>query len=646
MSISITYKLYVTKRDKAILSVLVMIALILVIYWPVQSYDFINYDDHGYVTSNNIVQAGFTCNSFREAFSKNYLGNLHPLTMLSHMLDWQLFGPRAGGHHWTNVIIHILNTFLLFLLFNKLTGAMWRSAFIAVLFAIHPINVESVAWISERKNVLSTFFWIATMLFYVRYVRFPSWKRYLPVVIGFALGLMSKPMLVTLPFTLLLLDYWPLGRMKIKQQLEDQTNETTGDTLRKKRILFLVLEKVPLFILSAIFSYLTLFAQKNVGALSSLQSFPLLYRLGNAVISYLLYIRKMFWPFDLAAFYPLNYNISLWQVVLSSVLLIVVTISVCTYFRKLPYLLMGWLWYLGTLVPVIGIVQVGDQAMADRYAYIPFIGLFIMLTWGTFDILKKYFSSKITLIIALSVIVALTIASRRQVQYWQNTFTLFSHALNVTQNNYVAHSNVAGELLMQNKVNEAIIHCEKALSLNPNNYNALVRIARAYDLLGENNKAIDALRRAIKVHPEYAKAYNDLCILLLKAGKVQDAMKEYRKAVELSSNEDNLEFHYNFGNILAAQGYYDEAIIQYNQVLRIQPHNAVVHFNLAILLLRQEKTDDALNHFQEAIKIQPQYAKAHYQLSLILKQKGLTEEANRHYQEAIRLTLDMKDHKK
>jgi tetratricopeptide (TPR) repeat protein len=645
MSISITSKLPVTKRDAAILYVLVMIVLILVLYWPVQSYDFVNYDDHGYVTSNNIVQTGFVFNNVQDAFSKNYLGNWHPLTMLSHMLDWQLFGLRAGGHHWTNVIIHILDMILLFLLFNKLTGAMWRSAFIAALFAIHPVNVESVAWISERKNVLSTFFWIVTIMFYVWYVRFPNWTRYLAVVIGFALGLMSKPMLVTLPFTLLLLDYWPLGRMKIKRQLEDQTNETTGDTLRKKRILFLVLEKVPLFILSAFFSYIVFLAQKNAGAWLNVPSFPLSYRLGNAVISYVLYIRKMFWPFDLAALYPLNHNMSLWQVVLSFVLLMVVTISVCAYFRKLPYLLMGWLWYLGTLVPVIGIVQVGDQAMADRYAYVPFIGLFIMLTWGTFDILKKYFSSKIILIIALSIIVGLTIIAKRQVQYWQNTLTLFNHALDVTRNNSVAHSIVAGELLTQNKASEAMIHCKKALLLNPNNYNALVREAGAYDLLGENNKAMDALRLAIQVHPEHAKAHNDLCILFLKAGNVQDAMKEYQKAVELNLNKDNLDLHNNFGNILATQGHYDEAIIQYNQALLIQPHDAVVHSNLALILLRQGKTDDALNHFREVIRLQPDNAKAHYQLALILKQKGLTEEANRHYQGPIRINPEYRDYK-
>jgi tetratricopeptide (TPR) repeat protein len=638
-----TYDLHVTKRHASILAVLLMIALILVVYWPVQSYDFINYDDHGYVTSNSLVSTEFTSDSLLKMFRNDYLGNWHPLTMLSHMLDWKLFGPRAGGHHWTNVVIHIFNTILIFLLLRTLTGALWRSAFVAVLFAIHPINVESVAWISERKNVLSTFFWIVTMLFYVWYVRFPNWQKYLLVVISFALGLMSKPMLVTLPFTLLLLDYWPLGRMNTKQYYKNQASEITNFTLRKKTIPFLFMEKVPLFILSAIFSCVTFFAQKNVGAVLSLQFFPLSSRLANAVISYGLYIRKMFWPFDLAVFYPVNYNMSLWQVVLSILLLIVITVSVCIYFRKLPYLFMGWLWYLGTLVPVIGIVQIGNQAMADRYAYIPFIGLFIILTWGLSDVLKKRFSLKITSIAVLSITIGLTIVSCRQVQYWHNTFTLFSHALNVTQNNSVAHSNVAGELLMQGRANEAMIHCEKALLLNPYDYNTLVRTAKAYELLGENNKAIDALRLAIEVNPGYAKAYNDLCILLLRAGKVEDAMKIYSKAVELNSNKDNLELQYNFGNVLAMQGHYADAIIHYAQALRIQPQNAVAHNNLAILLLREGKTDDALKHFREAVRLQPKFASAHYQLALILKQKGLIEEADHHYREAICINSEYKD---
>ncbi|MGA3279911.1 MAG: tetratricopeptide repeat protein [Smithella sp.] len=639
----ITYDLHVTKRHASILAVLVMVALVLFVYWPVQSYDFINYDDQGYVTSNYLVHAGFTCNSFLEAFNKNYLGNWHPLTMLSHMLDWQLYGSHAGGHHWTNVIIHIFNTVLLFLLLRTLTGAIWRSAFVAALFAIHPINVESVAWISERKNVLSTFFWIGTMLFYVRYVKSPNWKRYLPVLICFALGLMSKPMLVTLPFALLLLDYWPLGRMKIEQLNEDQTTKTTEVTLKKKKILFLVIEKIPLIVLSAFFSYLTLFIQKNEGAVLSLHSFPLLYRLGNAVISYELYIRKMFWPFDLAVFYPLNYNISLWQVIFPALLLIVITVFVSVCFRKSPYLLMGWLWYLGTLVPVIGIVQVGDQAMADRYAYVPFVGLFIMLTWGALAIIKKHFSSRTILIIPLLIITGLTIVAHRQVKYWQNTFTLFSHALDVTQNNTLAHSSVAGQLLMQNKVNEAMLHCEKALLLNPHHYNTLVRIARAYSMRGEKDKAIEALQQAIQVQPGNAQAYDNLYAILMQMGRIKEALQEYRKAADI--NRDNPDIHYNFGNALAMHGDYDEAIVQFKRVIQLRPLDSGAYSNIGVILMLLDNKDAAISYLKEAVKINPDYAYAHYELSIVLKQKDMVEEADYHFKEAIRIDPAYKNKK-
>jgi protein O-mannosyl-transferase len=627
--------LHFTKRHASILAILVMIALVLAVYWPVQSYNFINYDDQGYVTSNDLVHAGFTYNSFLEVFSKNYLGNWHPLTMLSHMLDWQLYGSHAGGHHWTNVIIHILNTVLLFLLLRTLTGAMWRSAFVAALFAVHPINVESVAWIAERKNVLSTFFWIGTLLLYVRYVKSPDWKRYLPVLICFTLGLMSKPMLVTLPFVLLLLDYWPLCRTKIEQPNDDQTINVTKVAPNKKRILFLISEKVPLFVLSAIFSYLTLFIQKNAGAVLGLKSFPILNRLGNVVISYELYIRKMFWPFDLAVFYPLNYNISFWQVIFPALLLIVITVIVSIYYRKRPYLLVGWLWYLGTLVPVIGIVQVSDQAMADRYAYIPFIGLFIMLTWGAFDIIKKHFSSRIIIIIPLLIISGLTIAAHQQVKYWQNTFTLFSHALDVTQNNAFAHSNVAGELLMQNKVDEAMLHCEKALLLNPRDYNTLVRVARIYNIRGEKDKAIDALLQAIQVQPRYHKAYDDLCEILMQTGRIKEALQEYKKAADI--NKDDPDIHYNFGNALAVNGDYDEAIAQFKKVIQLRPLDAGAYNNIGVILIHLDNKDAAISYFKEAVKINPDYAYAHYQLSIILKQRGMVKEADYHFNEAMRI---------
>ncbi|HUN54594.1 MAG TPA: tetratricopeptide repeat protein [Smithella sp.] len=637
------YDLHVTKRNASILAVLVMVALILFVYWPVQSYNFINYDDQGYVTSNDLVRTGFTRNNLLEAFSNHYLGNWHPLTMVSHMLDWQLYGSHAGGHHWTNVIIHILNTILLFLLLRTLTGAMWRSAFVATLFAIHPINVESVAWIAERKNVLSTFFWIGTLLLYVWYVKSPDWKRYLSVLICFVLGLMSKPMLVTLPFVLLLLDYWPLNRMEIKQSNDDQTTKTAEVALKRKRILFLVLEKVPLIVLSAIFSYLTLFIQKNAGAVLGLQSFPLSYRLGNAVISYELYIRKMFWPFDLAAFYPLNYHMSLWQVIFPALWLIVITVFVSIYFRKLPYLLMGWLWYLGTLVPVIGIVQVGDQALADRYAYVPLVGLFIMLTWGAFDIIKKHFSSRIILIISLLIITGLAIAAHRQVKYWQNTFTLFSHALDVTQNNAFAHSSVAGQLLMQNKVDEAMRHCEIALKLNPHSYNTLVRIARAYSMRGEKDKAIDALQQAIQVQPGYVKAYDDLYVILMQMGRGKEALQEYRKAADI--NGDNPDIHFNFGNALAMHGAYDEAIEQFKKVIQLRPLDAGAYSNIGVILMHLDNKDAAIRYLKEALKINPDYAYAHYQLSIILKKMGMVEESEYHFNEAIRIDPAYKNKK-
>jgi len=582
------------EKRSAILVIFILIVLSLIIYWPVQDYKFINYDDQLYVTDIYSLKDTVTFKDIYDAFTDFHTGNWHPLTMISHMLDWQSFRENAGGHHWTNVIIHILNTVLLFLLFNRITGAIWRSAFVAALFAIHPINVESVAWIAERKNVLSTFFWILTTLFYVWYVKLPSWKKYLPVFICFALGLMSKSMLVTLPFVLLLLDYWPLNRTAINTQNENQSEIQAPLKVGKAKLSFIILEKIPLFILTAISICVTLYTQHTVKALASLDYLPLARRISNAVVSYGLYIKKMFWPVDLAVIYPWV-TTPAWQIFVIVTLLVIITVIVCKYFLRYPYLAVGWFWYAGTLVPVIGIVQVGSQSMADRYAYIPLIGLFVMMVWGMGDIFKKIFSTKVLAVISGVILVVLLILSCYQVRYWQNNFTLFNHAVNVTENNSIAHSNLAGEFLMQNKVREAMYHCQIALLLVPEDYNTLVRIARAYDLLGENSKAIDALHLAIKVHPEYAKAYNDLSILFLKTGKVPDAMKEYQKAVELNSNKDNLELHDNFGNILAAQGRYDEAIIQYNQALRIQPQDVFVHNNLAMVLLRQGKTDDALN---------------------------------------------------
>ena len=634
--ISIGLKKTLTKRHAAILAGLILLALILFVYWPVNHFDFVNYDDRGYTAKNPFMQGGFTTGNLKTIFSRDYLGNYHPLTLISHMLDWQLFGLQAGAHHWTNVILHMLNVLLLFLLFNKLTGALWRSAFIAGVFAIHPINVESVAWISERKNVLSTFFWILTLLIYLWYAKHPTWKKYLLLVTGFILGLLSKAMVVTLPFVLLLLDYWPLCRFKSDRPVENQIYPAKTKTLSNK-ILFLIGEKVPLFALSALFSAFAVLAHKNENALFSLQNISLTERLSNAVFSYVLYIKKFFWPFDLAIIYPYNHHIPSWQIVLSLIFLIAVTIYSCANFRKQPYLFTGWFWYLGTLVPVIGIVQVGDQAMADRYAYIPMIGLLMMLVWKYYDVMKDFLSNRILFLIGLAILSGFAFVAYRQVLYWQNTMTLFERALEVKENNAIAHSILAGEYLLRNMPEKALTHAHRALSLKPNDYDTLIRLAGAYNLMGDKERRIEILRRAVVLQPESARAYLALCRIGLNSGRVLDVIKECRKATELNSDIDHTSLHYEFGIALAAEGQYHEAAFQIEKYLCSHPQNDIAHYNLAMINLRQEKTDDAIKHFQKTLQLKPEFAHAHYQLAKILKNKGLSEEAKHHYQKAMRL---------
>ena len=629
------------KKKSAILIVLTLVILVLVVYWPVQNYAFLKYDDYDYVVLNYRIQSGITFKSIADTFTNIYSGNWHPLTMLSHMLDWHLFGDKAGGHHWTSLVIHILNTVLLFLFFNTTTGAIWRSAVVAALFAIHPINVESVAWIAERKNVLSTFFWITTMLLYILYIRLPGWKRYLPVILSLALGLMAKPMLVTLPFVLLLLDYWPLNRTTINQLNEEQS-KTTALVVKKEKISFLILEKLPLLALSAISICVTLYAQRSVNTVASLDTLPLLKRIPNIIVSYGLYIKKLFWPVDLAAFYP-HWGINLWHVFFTAFMLVMVTVFICKYFRKLPYLSVGWFWYLGTLVPVIGLVQVGAQSMADRYAYVPFIGLFIMISWGIYGLLRKLTSAKVILATASLIILALTTVSYFQVAYWRDTFTLFTHTLNVTENNFVAHYMLAGELLEQGKIDEAIRHYQSSLLLSNQKYIPLFGLGRALSMQGKYDEAIAAFRQAIKINPKSAESYDHLCKALEKMGRRDEAIEEYRKLLKLVNDHPGL--YNNFGNVLLRQGNYDEAIKQYNEALRIRPTDAGAYYNSGLALMQQGKMDEALKCFQRAIALNPQSTNAYYQSAIILRKKGLIEESKSYYKEAMTITRAYQDRK-
>jgi len=630
-------------QKKSILVVLILIILILGVYWPVQNYEFISYDDSLYVTDNSIVQNNITFESIKNTFVHFNTGHWHPLTMMSHMLDWQLFRDKAGGHHWTNVIIHIFNTILFFLLLNKLTGAMWRSALVATLFAIHPLNVESVAWIAERKNVLSTSFLILTMFLYVWYVKSPNWRRYLPVFICFALGLMSKSMLVTLPFILLLIDYWPLNRWQINTQRDDYYLGIK-ELIRKNsnKIFNLILEKVPLFILSIISSYFTIYASKYVSDISSIKAFPIGERIANAVVSYTLYIKKMFLPTDLAVFYPLS-KIPIWQFFIALLFLVSITLFVCRYFRKYPYLFVGWFWYLGTLVPVIGLMQVGSQAMADRYAYVPLMGIFIMLAWGISDIAYTRISKNIIVTVSVLSLFYLVVLTIIQIHYWSDTTSLLEQTLKVTKNNFIARLGLGNELLKKNKIDEAIKHYHASLILYPDNDKILVGYAWALHIKGENSKALPMLRKALRVNPQLLDAHNKLGFILFQEGYLDEAIIEYYKAVALDN--DNSLTHNNLGNALIKKGKINEAINEFREVLRINPQHAGAHNNIAMLLISQNKKTEAVKHFREAIMLEPEFANAHFHLAEILKREGLEAEANYHYKEAIRINPEYKDYK-
>jgi Tfp pilus assembly protein PilF len=569
------------EQKKSILIVLILIALTLCIYWPVQNYDFINFDDPTYITENSHVQMGLRADGLRWAFSTNFFGLWNPLVWLSFMLDFQLFRFNAGGYHWTNVLIHLLNTILLFFLFKNLTGAIWRSAFVAALFAIHPINVESVAWVSERKNVLSMFFWLLTMLCYAWYVRKPNWKRYVPVLISFALGLMSKPMLVTLPFVLLLIDYWPLNRTAIDEQHKTVSHVAAG--VAKEKLKFLILEKIPLFVLSIISIWIMLYVPQEASAPRFEQTIDSVFsqRIINAIFSYGMYIKKIFWPTDL--FIPYLYlHISIWQILLFSILLVIITVFVCKYFKKYPYLPVGWFWYLGTLVPVIGIIQIGEQTMADRYAYSTVIGLFIMIVWGAEQIsLKRDIYKKILVIMFVLSICVLAVAAHNQQKLWKNSFTLFEYTLKKDPNNYVAYALIGQELARNGKNEQALYYYDIVLKLTPNIYSAYKNKAVILKRLGKRHEAIQVFQKAIQLDKSSAKTYYALGLLYLEDNNL-DKCEEY--ALKSIKKDPNYGEAYNLlGLALLKKGNLKESMQCFENALRINSNNINAQRNLKIV---------------------------------------------------------------
>lgn len=501
-------------------------------------------------------------------------------------MDCQIYGMNAGRHHLTSLLFHIANTLLIFVVLKRMTRALWRSAFVAALFALHPLHVQSVAWVAERKDVLSTFFWLLTMWTYVRYVECPRVSRYFLILLSFAFGLMSKPMLVTLPFVLLLLDYWPLDRVQMGRSTDvgmPQTHKskTTGD---QKAIVFrLVWEKTPLFALSAASSVVTAFSQHSAGATWSWDVLPLKIRIANALFSYVRYVEKMIWPQGLAVLYPYPADVfATWKVAGAAFLLVCILVLSVRAARGYPYLAVGWLWYLGTLVPVIGLVQVGPQSMADRYTYVPLIGLFIIIGWGFDEVVARWRYRRIASGAFIGVLLlALIICSRMQVRYWRNSASLFQHAIDVTTNNYYAQHSLGKALARQGKLDEAIVHYSKALQIRPDYAEAYFCLGAALEEQRKFQEAISSYSKALQIRPNYAPAHNNLGILLGRKGNLEEAIGHFLKVLE--ARPDYAEAHNNLGITLARQGKLDEAIRHLSEAVRIKPDYAEASNNLRVL---------------------------------------------------------------
>ena len=586
---SVDKKLILNARPEIMVCLFLVIAT-LAVYWQVRGHSFVNFDDGMYVTDNYHVRAGLSPQSVKWALTETEAANWHPLTRLSHMLDVQLFGMNAGAHHMTSMFFHLANTLLLFFVFKRMTGCLWQSGIVAALFALHPLHVESVAWVSERKDVLSAFFWLLTMGGYALYVERPGKIRFLIALLFFALGLMAKPMLVTLPFVLLLMDYWPLGRLGGKMMPSGIIAQpVTGG--QRALILRLVIEKIPFFVLSAASCWVTIHAQQGKGAVGSLERFPMVVRVANALVSYVKYIAKTIWPQNLAAYYPHPGIVSWWWVLGAGLLLVAVSILAIRTIRQFPWFIVGWLWYLGTLVPVIGLMQVGAQAMADRYTYLPLIGLFIITAWGFAELIAGWRNKKKLLALAgASLLITLMVSSWFQVRHWKNSITLFQHAVEATSKNYLAYEKLGVALTARGKPAAAIMHFKEALRIKPDNEGVPLNLADALLSKGKIDECIRSYQKVLRDHPGYATLHHNLGVVLVREGKINSAIVHLRKAFRIKP--EYAQAHNSLGVALVNKGLVEEAMVHFRKALRIKPDYSLARTNLNNTLRAGGKTSD------------------------------------------------------
>ncbi len=590
--------LFNSTQKKFVILSLVLVAATLLLFNPLSECKFLNYDDNDYITENTHVQSGLSWSNFRWAFAATDVANWHPLTWLSYMLDYQLFRLNPAGYHLTNLLLHGFNVALLFFVLYYGTGFLWRSFFVAALFAFHPLNVQSVAWVSERKNLLSTLFWLLAIAAYGWYVLKPGVKRYLGVATFFALGLMAKPMVVTLPFVLLLLDYWPFGR--IGTHAGKQPKPVIPEAGWRR----LLLEKVPLLALSVVSSAITLIAQKSLEATKLNQVISLDVRLKNALFSYAEYIFRTFWPVNLAVFYPLAFNPPpLWKLLVAGFMLLFVSALVLLNLER-RYLLTGWLWYLGTLVPVIGLIQVGSQSVADRYVYIPLIGFFVFIIWGTADWFDKLQAPKYWLpAIGLCVLTVLAVDTRHQLQYWHDSVSLWSHASEVTASNNITEANLTNALEQSGRLAEALARYERVTRMEPGSTDA---------------------------HYYYASS-------LLRNGRPEEAIIECNRALQLTDNPySQSRIHALLGRAQAITGKNREARLEYVEAIRLDPQQSVAYLRLGMLEESEGNNNEAILNFTKSIQIAPSDV-AFLHLGKNLENQNRLPEALAIYQQALKM---------
>jgi len=594
----------ITKKNKLIIAFL-LIVVVMAVFIRTTSYQFVNLDDSDYVTQNNHVTNGITQENIVWALTTFHAANWHPVTWISHMIDCQFFGLNPWGHHLTNVLLHAANTILLFLLLSRLTGTLWRSAFVAALFAIHPLHVESVAWVSERKDVLSTMFLLITLASYANYAQHRKLKYYVLAVVMFSFGLMTKPMLVTVPFLLLLVDYWPLGRFT--EQNASAVDSNVEEVLTKScPIRLLLYEKLPFLVLTAASCIITVLAQSSL-AVISLEELPFSIRISNALVAYTSYIGKTLWPMNLGAYYPFPSAIPFWKVAGSILLLASISILTLNKIRRYPYLGVGWFWYIVTLVPVIGLVQVGAQSMADRYTYVPLIGLFIAIVWGGFDLVAIIPGRRLILATTSSILIlTLSIISYRQAGYWRDSETLFRHTIEVTKDNWFAHTFFGVALDVKGQHDTALPHLVEAVRLNPRFSKSRFSLGVALRRLGRIDEAIVHYRAAIQLEPDFAAARNNLASALVAKGNVDEAIDLLLPLVKMQPNDAM--YRSNLANALDKKGHLDEAVVQYLEALRIAPGSASAHNNLGSIYYRMGRLEDAEFHLSNAIRLDPSLA--------------------------------------